>query len=783
MPPRIPLPRLTLFTGGKECSLCEVAKQDLSVLHRSTPFELTLWNIRDPPLGTNEKDSKKWRRLYQYDIPVLHLDDTGMASEPGPSRGGRGEGCEGSVVEDRNEAGLGIEVGGFEVYKSVSRFFSAPAGRSHIANDHDDHPDDENDIGIERHQSESRNTRPPWRTYLGRSFLGLSSPIGEYTPTDESDAFIDILRNTFHGFSNIPIGSDIQVIDLSNPNPNPNPDPDPNSNSILNCDLGGQGQNGEMRFEIDLQPDLIGLINDQSSDVLYDEPIKTKDDLCIKPNNQTCWNCLSTGHSYTSCPEPKNHNMIRHSRETHFFIRDYIMPEQYQHSLESYYSMNVTEEEKSRRLELVHSFVAGQISSQLEEAICFIDETNVDSQVEESMDQDEYLDLLKDQMDVKRRRKRWDWYERIMRWGYPPGWITAKDPIQEVERRIQAIQAHEKAFDRNDEDDEEDQLEIFGGNLGTPDPSQDGSTCSNQSESDSETSYQESLYEEFTKIVEDVQVEVENQEEIDMEMDNDDSEASSTPRQSRVMNLSNNGFPPSPVSRMNQYKRIISDGVNNSSTSEEKAQPLSSPNRSLPPSPPSNDSASPPPPPPPDDLPPSPPAPPTEDMPPPPPPPPENAPPPDPDSNKVEYDTQFPPTASRNHKHNGNPYLQDYYASTSTPNRIGSSTSQSQAYYQTPYQSQQSHQIPYNQTPYTPPTPRASSNNRYGNTSGRQANFNTPSKTTQVPSYKGMHNSQMHTQTQSQMPMMKRWVKYHTDLFDSDRLVPYCEGRPLPIGF
>ncbi|WWC89463.1 uncharacterized protein L201_004387 [Kwoniella dendrophila CBS 6074] len=68
MPPRIRIPTLTLFTGGKECSLCEVAKQDLANLRRSTPFELNLWNIRDPPSGTDEKEVKKWRRLYQYDI-------------------------------------------------------------------------------------------------------------------------------------------------------------------------------------------------------------------------------------------------------------------------------------------------------------------------------------------------------------------------------------------------------------------------------------------------------------------------------------------------------------------------------------------------------------------------------------------------------------------------------------------------------------------------------------------------------------------------------------------
>ncbi|KAK6910238.1 hypothetical protein I203_104270 [Kwoniella mangroviensis CBS 8507] len=31
---RLPIPRLTLFTGGKECSLCEIAKLDLEKLRK-----------------------------------------------------------------------------------------------------------------------------------------------------------------------------------------------------------------------------------------------------------------------------------------------------------------------------------------------------------------------------------------------------------------------------------------------------------------------------------------------------------------------------------------------------------------------------------------------------------------------------------------------------------------------------------------------------------------------------------------------------------------------------
>jgi hypothetical protein len=62
------IPRLTLFTGGKECSLCEVFKVELAQIRKTHPFELDLWNIRDPPSGSDERESKKWRRLYQYDI-------------------------------------------------------------------------------------------------------------------------------------------------------------------------------------------------------------------------------------------------------------------------------------------------------------------------------------------------------------------------------------------------------------------------------------------------------------------------------------------------------------------------------------------------------------------------------------------------------------------------------------------------------------------------------------------------------------------------------------------
>lgn len=70
MPSRLPstIPRLVLYTGGPECSLCEVAKAELSKLQKRVRFDVDYWNIRDPPAGSDEREAKKWRRLYQYDI-------------------------------------------------------------------------------------------------------------------------------------------------------------------------------------------------------------------------------------------------------------------------------------------------------------------------------------------------------------------------------------------------------------------------------------------------------------------------------------------------------------------------------------------------------------------------------------------------------------------------------------------------------------------------------------------------------------------------------------------
>lgn len=65
------IPKLRLYTGGKECSLCEDAKAAIESVRKNHKFDLDYYNIKDDSL----KDVKYWRKLYQYDIPVLHLDE------------------------------------------------------------------------------------------------------------------------------------------------------------------------------------------------------------------------------------------------------------------------------------------------------------------------------------------------------------------------------------------------------------------------------------------------------------------------------------------------------------------------------------------------------------------------------------------------------------------------------------------------------------------------------------------------------------------------------------
>lgn len=64
--------KLTMYTGT-DCQLCQVMQHEISLAAKTVPIELKTYNIRDDTLP----DVHIWRRKYQYDIPVLHLDQAG----------------------------------------------------------------------------------------------------------------------------------------------------------------------------------------------------------------------------------------------------------------------------------------------------------------------------------------------------------------------------------------------------------------------------------------------------------------------------------------------------------------------------------------------------------------------------------------------------------------------------------------------------------------------------------------------------------------------------------
>ncbi|KZT26600.1 DUF836-domain-containing protein [Neolentinus lepideus HHB14362 ss-1] len=63
--------RLTLFSGPN-CSLCDIAKAELSKVRATRPFHLDIVNIQD-------KGQEKWKKKYVYWIPALHLDGKEIA--------------------------------------------------------------------------------------------------------------------------------------------------------------------------------------------------------------------------------------------------------------------------------------------------------------------------------------------------------------------------------------------------------------------------------------------------------------------------------------------------------------------------------------------------------------------------------------------------------------------------------------------------------------------------------------------------------------------------------
>ncbi|CAG8973983.1 hypothetical protein HYALB_00011561 [Hymenoscyphus albidus] len=66
--------KITLFTR-QNCSLCVNAKQTLSAVWDKRHFKYTEIDVMAP-------EGKKWKDLYEFDTPVIHVSNSKLEEEP-----------------------------------------------------------------------------------------------------------------------------------------------------------------------------------------------------------------------------------------------------------------------------------------------------------------------------------------------------------------------------------------------------------------------------------------------------------------------------------------------------------------------------------------------------------------------------------------------------------------------------------------------------------------------------------------------------------------------------
>ena len=115
-----------------------------------------------------------------------------------------------------------------------------------------------------------------------------------------------------------------------------------------------------------------------------------------------CFNCGSTEHLLSSCPDPRNRALIDLSRQFFAFFAD--------DTSHTWKRIHEVGEWRSRRLEWTRVYRPGEIAGS----------------------------LLRDALGPRDAdgTPNMPWLENISLWGYPPGWISHEDPVERVRRRI-----------------------------------------------------------------------------------------------------------------------------------------------------------------------------------------------------------------------------------------------------------------------------------------------------------------------------------------------------------
>jgi zinc finger CCHC domain-containing protein 8 len=115
-----------------------------------------------------------------------------------------------------------------------------------------------------------------------------------------------------------------------------------------------------------------------------------------------CFNCGSANHVVSSCPAPRNTELIALSRQMYNFFKPYRVIEPM--------TLSAAAEFKHQRYEWIDSFDPGRIQNPLLREALGLHDDDVGSNL--------------------------PWLKNIAVWGYPSGWFSEQDPREQVLQRI-----------------------------------------------------------------------------------------------------------------------------------------------------------------------------------------------------------------------------------------------------------------------------------------------------------------------------------------------------------
>ncbi|KAJ1038294.1 hypothetical protein NDA14_007133 [Ustilago hordei] len=141
------------------------------------------------------------------------------------------------------------------------------------------------------------------------------------------------------------------------------------------------------------------------------------------PLERRCFNCGQSDHAVAQCPLPRNRQRIRQSRLEFEESKAERAQDTSMGEINGHARLHQQLASAEQRLRWLDEFVPGKPSRALIEALAWeAGETGGDRDAAETKDE-EVFDL--------------PYLRNMLIWGYPPGWISDRDPVEQIRQRIQ----------------------------------------------------------------------------------------------------------------------------------------------------------------------------------------------------------------------------------------------------------------------------------------------------------------------------------------------------------